>query len=345
MQSATLCPVCGGHGADPLSDNSHPLPCYTCGGTGMQQATSTTTREAQDETLGVFVVARAQDSPESDALRYVLYRVIGDPNFRHIMLGTEAMERVCAAVGARLGMNGHDVDEAVRRMVGRHERKMRERHGPSAWVYNEPALAAKFRRLNRAKRELERLPLTAIDPVARRRLLELIDGDAGAWPDETECREQLDQFGKIEARPEPVTVDDSYLSLVVSPDAAWELLELLQAVRGISEGFTCGGKHSRELLEFSDQLAGQLGASVRESKRVALHPFEARVLRILIGRIGDDDWPDWQAPFTSSQVHEVYDLVQDEWSYVDQPSRSTVLAKLQTLEVVQQGSVPAVAHA
>lgn len=30
----TPCPECAGHGADPLSDNAHPLPCRTCGGSG-----------------------------------------------------------------------------------------------------------------------------------------------------------------------------------------------------------------------------------------------------------------------------------------------------------------------
>jgi hypothetical protein len=31
---AAKCPTCGGHGADPMSDNTNWLPCSTCNGTG-----------------------------------------------------------------------------------------------------------------------------------------------------------------------------------------------------------------------------------------------------------------------------------------------------------------------
>lgn len=36
--TVVTCPTCGGHGADPLSDNVNWRPCNTCGGSGLIKA-------------------------------------------------------------------------------------------------------------------------------------------------------------------------------------------------------------------------------------------------------------------------------------------------------------------
>lgn len=38
MSDHVNCPTCGGHGADPLSDNLNWRPCYSCSGTGQVTA-------------------------------------------------------------------------------------------------------------------------------------------------------------------------------------------------------------------------------------------------------------------------------------------------------------------